>query len=98
MFRVRMAKVDELCVKEGRDPASLRRCYFAGWANEPIFASIEATADLIGRYVDAGATDFTFYLHNAAEPLLDELVATHRMATREQLEEVATEVFPNFRD
>ena len=69
VFRARMAKVDELCVKEGRDPASLRHCHFAGCANEPIFASVEATADLIGRYVDAGATDFTFYLHNAPEPL-----------------------------
>ena len=97
-FRARMAKVDELCVEEGRDPASLRRCYFAGWANEPIFASVEATAELIGRYVDAGATDLTFYLYNPAEPLLDELVATHRMATREQFERVAAEVLPSFRD
>jgi alkanesulfonate monooxygenase SsuD/methylene tetrahydromethanopterin reductase-like flavin-dependent oxidoreductase (luciferase family) len=97
-FRARMARVDELCVEEGRDPASLRRCYFAGWASEPVFASVEATTDLIGRYVEAGATDFTFYLYNPAEPLLDELVATHRMATREQLERVAAEVLPSFRD
>ena len=97
-FRARMAKVDELCAEEGRDPASLRRCYFAGWASEPVFASVEATAELIGRYVEAGATDFTFYLYNPAEPLLDELVVTHRMATREQFERVAAEVFPSFRD
>jgi alkanesulfonate monooxygenase SsuD/methylene tetrahydromethanopterin reductase-like flavin-dependent oxidoreductase (luciferase family) len=97
-FRARMARVDELCVEEGRDPASLRRCYFAGWASEPVFASVEATAELIGRYVEAGATDFTFYLYNPAEPLLDELVATHQMATREQLERVAAEVLPSFRD
>ncbi len=93
-FRARMRKVDELCVEEGRDPASLRRCYFTGWANEPIFASVEATAELIGRYVEAGATDFTFFL----DPLLDDFVATHRTATREQLERVAAEVFPTFRD
>jgi alkanesulfonate monooxygenase SsuD/methylene tetrahydromethanopterin reductase-like flavin-dependent oxidoreductase (luciferase family) len=96
-FRGRMERVDELCAEEGRDPSSLRRCYFAGWADEPIFASIEATEDLIGRYSEAGATDFTFYLHNPAEPLFDQLVATHRMATREQFERVAAEVFPNFR-
>ena len=54
--------------------------------------------ELIGRYVEAGATDFTFYLYNPADPLGDELVDTHRMATREQLERVAAEVLPNFRD
>jgi alkanesulfonate monooxygenase SsuD/methylene tetrahydromethanopterin reductase-like flavin-dependent oxidoreductase (luciferase family) len=97
-FRARMDKVDALCVAAGRDPASLRRCYFAGWANEPIFASVEATTDLVGRYVEAGATDFTFYLHNPAEPLFDDLVATHRMATREQFEQTAAEVFPRFRE
>jgi len=97
-FRARMARLDELCVEEGRDPTSLRRCYFAGWANEPIFASVEATAELIGRYVEAGATDFTFYLSNPAEPLLEEFVAEHRAATRDQLEQVAAEVFPRFRD
>ena len=97
-FRARMAKLDELCIEEGRDPESLRRCYFAGWANEPIFASVEATAELIGRYVEAGATDFTFYLYNPADSLLDDFVATYRTATREQLERVAAEVFPTFRE
>jgi alkanesulfonate monooxygenase SsuD/methylene tetrahydromethanopterin reductase-like flavin-dependent oxidoreductase (luciferase family) len=97
-FRARMERVDELCVEEGRDPTTFRRCYFAGWANEPVFASVEATAELVGRYVEAGATDFTFYLYNPAEPLLDEFVAEQRAATRDQFERVAAEVFPNFRD
>ena len=97
-FRARMARLDELCAEAGRDPASLRRCYFAGWANEPIFASVEATTELVGRYVEAGATDFTFYLYNPAEPLLEDFVAEHRAATRDQLEQVAAEVFPRFRD
>lgn len=96
-FRTRMERLDELCVEAGRDPASLRRCYFAGWANEPIFASVDATMELIGRYVEAGATDFTFYLYNPAEPLLEGFVAEHRAATRDQLEQVAAEVFPRFR-
>jgi alkanesulfonate monooxygenase SsuD/methylene tetrahydromethanopterin reductase-like flavin-dependent oxidoreductase (luciferase family) len=97
-FRTRMAKVDELCADEGRDPATLRRCYFAGWASEPIFETAEQTADFVGRYVEAGATDFTFYLYNPAEPLFDRLVGSHRMATREQLERVAAEVFASYRD
>lgn len=96
-FRARMEKLDEICVEEGRDPSTLRRCYFAGWADEPIFASVDSAADLIGSYVGAGATDFTFYLHNPEEPLLDGLLASHRMATRDQLAETAQEVFPLFR-
>lgn len=96
-FRRRMELLDRYCVDEGRDPASLRRCYFAGWADEPIFASVSATADLIGRYVEAGATDFTFYLVNPAVPVLDEFAAAHRAATRDQLERAAAEVFPTWR-
>lgn len=96
-FRARMERLDELCVEVGRDPASLRRCYYTGWADEPFFASVDATADLVGRYVAAGATDFAFYLHNPAEPLFDSLLASHRMATRDQFERTAAEVFPSFR-
>jgi alkanesulfonate monooxygenase SsuD/methylene tetrahydromethanopterin reductase-like flavin-dependent oxidoreductase (luciferase family) len=96
-FRARMAKLDELCAEAGRDPATLRRCYFVGWANEPFFESTEATADFVGRYSEAGATDFTFYLHNPAAEGFDALLASHRMATREQLERVAADVFPGFR-
>ena len=97
-FRTRMERLDEICVEEGRDPGSLRRCYFAGWADEAIFASVDATADLVGRYVEAGATDFTFYLHNPSDPLVDDFLGSHRAATRDQLEKVAADVFPDFRD
>lgn len=98
-FRARMERLDEICLEQGRDPGDLRRCYFAGWADEPIFASVDATADLVGRYVEAGATDFTFYLHNPAiGALFDGLVTSHRMATRDQFEKVAEEVFPQFHD
>lgn len=97
VFRARMERLDEICIEEGRNPAELRRCYFAGWADEPLFASVGATAEIVGRYVEAGATDFTFYLHNPADPVLDDLVASHRMATRDQLEATAADVFPLFR-
>jgi len=96
-FRARMEKLDELCTEAGRDPATLRRCYFAGWANEPIFESPDATADFVGRYVEAGATDFTFYLLNPAEARFEPLAVSHRMATREQLAQVAADVLPAFR-
>ena len=96
-FKGRMQWIDERCAQAGRDPASLRRAYFAGWADERIFASPEATADLIGRYANAGATDFTFYLYNPAIPQMEGLVDAERMATREQFERTVDEVFPQFR-
>lgn len=97
VFRSRMARVDELCAAAGREPASLRRCLFTGWADEPIFASVEATADFVGRYVEAGATDFTFYLYNPGASMFDALVAQHRMATREQMARASEEVFSSYR-
>jgi alkanesulfonate monooxygenase SsuD/methylene tetrahydromethanopterin reductase-like flavin-dependent oxidoreductase (luciferase family) len=96
-FRARMALLDRLCERHGRDPASLRRCYFAGFADERIFASDDATATFIGEYADAGATDVTFYLANEHAPQLHGLVAEHRMATHETFARVATEVLPAFR-
>ena len=95
-FRARMARADEICAEEGRDPSTLRRCYFAGWADEPIFASLEAATEIIGSYIEAGATDFTFYLHNPAEPVLDDLVTAHRAGSRAQFEQLTATVFPMF--
>lgn len=96
-FRARMEQLDEMCVAIGRDPASLRRCYYGGWASEPIFGSLDTTADLIGRYAEAGATDFSFFLANPDDRDADPVVASHRMATRDVFERVASEVLPAFR-
>lgn len=95
-FRARMERADEICAEEGRDPSTLRRCYFAGWADEPIFASTEAANDIIGSYVEAGATDFTFYLHHPGDPVMADFVAGHRAGSRAQWEQLAAEVFPRF--
>jgi alkanesulfonate monooxygenase SsuD/methylene tetrahydromethanopterin reductase-like flavin-dependent oxidoreductase (luciferase family) len=89
-FRGRMQKLDELCAENGRDPASLRRCYFAGWADEPIFESRETTLELVSRYVEAGATDFSFYLHNPAGPG----PTPPRAATRDQFEALVSDGLP----
>ncbi len=97
-FRARMEVANQACERVGRDPATLRRCYFAGFADEPIFLSNEATGEFIDRYIDAGATDFTFYVANESAPQLHALVDRGRMATRATLESVASEVLPTFRD
>ena len=97
-FRARMETANRACERIGRDPVTLRRCYFAGFADEPIFLSNEATGDFVDRYVDAGATDFTFYVANESAPQLHALVDQGRMATRATLESVASEVLAAFKD
>lgn len=93
-----MVIANQACERVGRDPATLRRCYFAGFADEPIFVSNETTGEFIDRYVDAGATDFTFYVANESAPQLLGLVDRGRMATRATLERVAPKMLPTFRD
>jgi alkanesulfonate monooxygenase SsuD/methylene tetrahydromethanopterin reductase-like flavin-dependent oxidoreductase (luciferase family) len=95
-FRERMLRLDEICAELGRDPASLGRCYFSGWDAAPIFESDEATADFIGRCVEAGATEFSFTLYNPAQPAMSRGLETHRYADRDTLARVAQDVFPLF--
>ncbi|MHB8613230.1 MAG: LLM class flavin-dependent oxidoreductase [Candidatus Dormibacteraceae bacterium] len=96
-FGDRMKRLDEMCANQGRDPRSLRRCYLAGFAEEPIFSSMETAADFIGSFVELGTTDFAFGLANPAQPYLDSAVAAGQMATREKLEKLVADVLPAFR-
>ncbi|TMD03629.1 MAG: LLM class flavin-dependent oxidoreductase [Chloroflexi bacterium] len=95
-FRERMSRLDEMCEAEGRHPASLRRCYVAGFANEPIFESNDSAADFIGRFAEAGATDFCFDLYNPEQPAFASLVTSHRIADRDTLARIVQDVLPEF--
>ena len=96
-FRDRMGRLDEMCSQQGRDPRSLRRCYLAGFADEPLFASTESTADFIGRFSEAGATDIVFTFANPAEPAFTSGVESGQYATRDKLERLVADVLPRFR-
>lgn len=96
-FRERMQRLDDMCMAEGRDPGSLRRSYLAGFADEPLFASNESAADFIGRFAEAGATDFVFGLANPAQPAFEGSVKSGQLATREKLESLVADVLPKFR-
>lgn len=96
-FRDRMKRLGDMCAAQGRDPGSLRRCYLAGFADEPVFASNESAADFIGRFAEAGATDFVFGLANPAQPAFEHEVASGQLATRRKLEELIADVLPAFR-
>jgi alkanesulfonate monooxygenase SsuD/methylene tetrahydromethanopterin reductase-like flavin-dependent oxidoreductase (luciferase family) len=96
-FRDRMTRLDEICTMQGRDPRSLRRSYLAGFAKEPVFSSTDSAADFIGRFAEAGATDFVFAMASVAQPAFEAGVASGQFATREQLERLVADVLPAFR-
>ena len=95
-FRERMDRLDDICLKRGRDPRSVRRCYLAGFADEPVFSSSDSAADFIGNFVEAGATDFVFGLANKTQPAFDTGVTKGHYATREKLEMLVADVLPKF--
>lgn len=90
-----MAEVNETLTEAGRDPATVRRCYLSGNADERIFESDDSLADFVGRTAEAGVTDFVFHLFNPVEPL--NLAAVGRWADRAALERAAMNVFPKLR-
>lgn len=49
-----MARLEEVCVQVGRDPASLHRLVLSGPRLDDGLASVEAFRDTIGRYAEVG--------------------------------------------
>jgi alkanesulfonate monooxygenase SsuD/methylene tetrahydromethanopterin reductase-like flavin-dependent oxidoreductase (luciferase family) len=96
-FAGRMKRLDEVCAAQGREPRSLRRGYLAGFAEEPVFSSTDSAADFIGRFAEAGATDFVFGLANPVQPGFEAGVKSGQFATRETLEVLVADVLPAFR-
>lgn len=92
-FREASARLDEACAAAGRDPGSIRRCYSAGFANEPVFASVDSAAEFVGRYLEAGADELCFYLRNPKDPVLKGMADAGRVADRDLLARVAEDVF-----
>jgi hypothetical protein len=61
-----------------------------------LFSSSESTADFIGRFAEAGATDFVFGLENKTQPAFQAGVTSGQFATREKLERLVEDVLPRF--
>ena len=52
------ARITEYALAIGRDPARISRSYCAGWTTDNAFASVGAFQDFVGRYAEAGITEF----------------------------------------
>ncbi|MCC7366052.1 MAG: LLM class flavin-dependent oxidoreductase [Dehalococcoidia bacterium] len=85
--------LDELCHKAGRDPRELRRSLLQGnpaVSPDPIWSSVAAFEDFIGRYREAGITEFVFYYP-------PESMYGRRNIEANIFERVATDVLPRLR-
>ncbi len=76
----KLARLHDVCAKEGRDPASLRKMALLGFLETPM-ASLEAFRDCVGRYGEMGFSDAIVHWPRGSEPfeadegILDEIEA-----------------------
>jgi alkanesulfonate monooxygenase SsuD/methylene tetrahydromethanopterin reductase-like flavin-dependent oxidoreductase (luciferase family) len=77
-MRQRNAILDEQCAAVGRDPADIWRGLY-GWAalmpSDP-WQSVDAFADMVGRYREAGVNEFIIDQPAAAQLSMAERIAT----------------------
>ncbi|MFG2004703.1 LLM class flavin-dependent oxidoreductase [Spirillospora sp. NPDC048911] len=59
--RRQLEGLGEACEAEGRDPGELRRLFLTGFTDEPWLDSLDAFAELAGRYAELGITDIALH-------------------------------------
>jgi alkanesulfonate monooxygenase SsuD/methylene tetrahydromethanopterin reductase-like flavin-dependent oxidoreductase (luciferase family) len=91
--RQRNQRLDGYAAAAGRDPATIRRSLLAGNPQvtpDPIWDSVEAFRDFVGRYREVGIDEFIFYFPP------DELYPSERIAPG-IVERIAQEILPELR-
>lgn len=63
-----LARLDEACAAEGRDPATLGRLVLTGLTLDSGLGSPEQFADTLGRYEEAGVTDLVVHWPRPTPP------------------------------
>lgn len=63
-----MARLDEACTAAGRDPTSIGRLVLSGPRLDPGLSSLDAFEDTVGRYAEAGVTDFVVHWPRDGRP------------------------------
>jgi alkanesulfonate monooxygenase SsuD/methylene tetrahydromethanopterin reductase-like flavin-dependent oxidoreductase (luciferase family) len=68
VVRAQMERLDEACAAAGRDPGSIDRIVLAGPRLASGLTSIDAFDDTVGKYAQAGVTDFVVHWPRPHEP------------------------------
>lgn len=77
--RRQMDRLDEQCAAVGRDPTVLRRLVLTGLILDPGLGSVEAFRDTVGRYEEAGVTDFVVHWPRPEQPYAADLTTFERL-------------------
>ena len=73
------ARLADACAAAGRDPKTLARMVLSGVGLAAGLDSVEAFRETLGRYAEAGVTDFVVHWPRAAEPFAGELARFERV-------------------
>lgn len=87
--RERNHQLDEYCAAIGREPGTVERAYYVGFADEFPFVSPDAFQEFVGRYREAGIERFLIWY--ASGGLFEKAVAAGRLADRNVLDAFAAE-------
>ena len=87
-LRRQMEQLDAACAAIGRDPKAIRRSVYAFRVDPPVFSSVDAFTDYVGRHREVGIEEFIVYWPSDPATL----------AERERvLERVSLDVLPKLR-
>jgi alkanesulfonate monooxygenase SsuD/methylene tetrahydromethanopterin reductase-like flavin-dependent oxidoreductase (luciferase family) len=76
-----MAMLDDACSAASRDPGSLARLVLTGPRLDPGLSSLGAFEDAVGRYEEAGVTDFVVHWPRPGEPYASDPATFERIFT-----------------
>ena len=81
VVREQMARLDEACAAAGRDPMSIDRLVLSGPRLDAGLSSLDAFDDTVGRYAEAGVTDFVVHWPRQDEPYAGDRETFERIVT-----------------
>jgi alkanesulfonate monooxygenase SsuD/methylene tetrahydromethanopterin reductase-like flavin-dependent oxidoreductase (luciferase family) len=79
--RAQIARLEEVCARWGRNPASLRRLVLTGLQLDAGLSSVESFRHTIGRYAEAGVTDLVVHWPRAGEPFAGDVAHFERIVS-----------------
>ncbi len=80
--RKQMERLDAACGQAGRDPGSISRLALSGVSLDPGLSSPDAFDETLGRYDEAGITDFVVHWPRSAAPFAGDISTFERIFSR----------------